>query len=145
MTENDFIALLRPLASDGARDLRDDAAVIGDLVLTHDVIVEGVHFRSEDVPEDVAWKLVAVNLSDLAAKGAVPVGVLIGYPLSDDAWDRAFVVGLRTALAAFDCALLGGDTVKAPGPRNLSLTAIGRAGAVVPSRSAARARAMRCG
>lgn len=138
MTEDDFIALLRPLAGDSARDLRDDAAVLGDLVLTHDVIVEGVHFRSEDAAADVAWKLVAVNLSDLAAKGAAPVGVLLGYPLADDAWDGAFAAGLADVLAAFDCPLLGGDTVKAHGPRSLSLTAIGRA-TVTPSRSGARA------
>lgn len=143
MTEDEFIALLRPLAGEGARDLRDDAAVLslskdGDLVLTHDVIVEGVHFRSEDAPGDVAWKLVAVNLSDLAAKGATPVGALLGYPLGEDAWDRSFAAGLAAVLTAFDCALLGGDTVKAAGPRSLSLTAIGRA-EVAPARSGARA------
>lgn len=114
----------------------DDAAVLGDLVLTHDVFVEGVHFRSEDAAEDVAWKLVAVNLSDLAAKGAVPLGVLLGYPLSTPDWDTAFVRGLGAALSAFDVALLGGDTVR--GPRVLSLTAIGRS-ARAPSRSGARA------
>ena len=144
MTEDEFIALLRPLAGEGARDLRDDAAVLsamtgGNLVLTHDVIVEGVHFRSEDAAADVAWKLVAVNLSDLAAKGATPVGVLLGYPLGDDDWDGEFAAGLGAALAAFDCSVLGGDTVRAGGPRSLSLTAIGRAGPVVPSRSGARA------
>lgn len=137
MTEADFLALLRPLATHpAARGLLDDAAVLGDLVLTHDMLVEGVHFLSGDPPEDVAWKLLAVNLSDLAAKGATPLGVLLGYPLGDPDWDAAFVRGFGAALAAFDVALLGGDTVK--GPRVLSLTAIGRA-AVVPSRSGARA------
>jgi thiamine-monophosphate kinase len=137
LTEADFLALLRPLATDpAARGLRDDAAVLGDLVFTHDVLVEGVHFLPGDPPEDVAWKLLAVNLSDLAAKGAKPLGVLLGYPLSDTGWDAAFVRGLGEALAAFDVALLGGDTVK--GPRVLSLTAIGRT-AVAPSRSEALA------
>lgn len=137
MTEADFLALLRPLAThQAARGLTDDAAVLGDLVLTHDMLVEGVHFLLGDPPEDVAWKLVAVNLSDLAAKGATPIGVLLGYPLSDDAWDAAFVRGLGEALAHFDVALLGGDTVK--GPRVLSLTAIGRS-PIAPSRSGARA------
>ena len=137
MTEADFLALLRPLATHpAARGLLDDAAVLGDLVFTHDVLVEGVHFLPDDPPEDVAWKLLAVNLSDLAAKGAKPVGVLLGYPLSNAEWDAAFVRGLGKALAAFDVALLGGDTVK--GPRVLSLTAIGRA-AVAPSRSGALA------
>lgn len=142
MTEDEFIALLRPLAADGARDLRDDAAVLslskdGDLVFTHDMIVEGVHFRPEDAPADVAWKLLAVNLSDLAAKGATPLGVLLGYPLGEDDWDRAFADGLAEAVAAFDCPILGGDTVRAAGPRSLSLTAIGRA-AVAPSRAGAQ-------
>jgi thiamine-monophosphate kinase len=116
--------------------LLDDAAVLEDLVLTHDVLVEGVHFLPGDPPHDVAWKLLAVNLSDLAAKGATPVGVLLGYPLGDDAWNREFVRGLGEALVHYDVALLGGDTVKAP--RVLSLTAIGRT-SVAPSRSGALA------
>jgi thiamine-monophosphate kinase len=137
MTESDFLALLRPLATHpAARGLMDDAAVLGDLVFTHDVLVEAVHFLPDDPPQDVAWKLLAVNLSDLAAKGAAPVGVLLGYPLSDDDWDRAFVTGLGEALTHFDVPLLGGDTVR--GPRVLSLTAIGRS-AIAPSRSGARA------
>ena len=137
MTEAEFLALLRPLATDpAARAFADDTAVLGDLVLTHDVLVEGVHFRPGDAPADAAWKLVAVNLSDLAAKGAVPLGVLLGYPLSDSEWDTAFVRGLEAVLTAFDTPLLGGDTVR--GPRVLSMTAIGRS-AHAPSRSGARA------
>lgn len=137
MTESDFLALLRSLATHpAARGLMDDAAVMGDLVFTHDVLVEGVHFLPDDPAGDVAWKLLAVNLSDLAAKGAVPVGVLLGYPLSYDDWDEAFVTGLGEALTAFGVPLLGGDTVR--GPRVLSLTAIGRS-AIAPSRAAAQA------
>ncbi len=136
MIESDFLTLLRPLATHpAARGLMDDAAVLGDLVFTHDVLVEGVHFLPDDPAGDVAWKLVAVNLSDLAAKGAVPVGVLLGYPLSYDEWDRAFVEGLGVVLTAFDVPLFGGDTVK--GPRVLSLTAIGRS-AHAPSRAGAK-------
>jgi len=108
-------------------------------VLTHDMLAEGVHYLPGDPPGDVAWKLLAVNLSDLAAKGAKPSGVLLGYPLAGDAgWDAAFLDGLREGLAAFGCALLGGDTVKLqPGaPRTLSLTAIGVA-AAAPARSGA--------
>lgn len=119
----------------------DDAAVLGDLVLTHDMLAEGVHYLADDPPRDVAWKLMAVNLSDLAAKGARPLGVLLGYPLAGaGGWDAAFLEGLREALAAFDCPLLGGDTVAlAPGaPRTLSLTAIGTS-AHAPSRSGAKA------
>lgn len=141
MTEADFIAALRTLPLHaGADGLRDDTAVLGDLVLTKDMIVEGVHFLSTDPPGDVAWKLVATNLSDLAAKGAVPEGALLGYPLGDDGWDRAFLIGLDVALRRFSCSLLGGDTVRLPadGPRFLSLTAVGRAVRPVPARSGAR-------
>ncbi len=129
MAEHDFIQRLRAIATHpAARGLADDAAVLGDLVLTHDMIVEGVHYLPTDPPADVAWKIVAVNLSDLAAKGAVPEGVLLGYPLGEADWDEAFVDGLAMALAAFDVPLLGGDTVSAPAdaPRMIGLTAIGR-------------------
>lgn len=143
MNESDFIESLRALATHpGARGLADDAAVletgVSTLVLTHDMIVEGVHYLPTDPPGDVAWKLVAVNLSDLAAKGARPLGVLLGYSLGDEAWDRAFADGLSTALAAFGIPLLGGDTVAAP-HRTLGLTAVGEASGPVPSRAGARA------
>jgi thiamine-monophosphate kinase len=141
MNEADFLALLRPLATHpAARGFVDDAAVLGDLVITHDMLVEGVHYLPDDPPEDVAWKLLAVNLSDLAAKGATSVGVLIGYTLgSNAAWDRRFVAGLDEALTHFDTALLGGDTVAHPSaPRVLSLTAIGRS-PIAPARSGAQA------
>lgn len=145
MNEADFVSALRALATDpAARGLLDDAAVLpaaGALVLTHDMLVEGVHFLPTDPPGDVAWKLLAVNLSDLAGKGAAPRGVLLGYALRGDArWDRGFLRGLRGALETLDVKLLGGDTVAyGHGPRVLSLTAIGDAppeGA--PTRSGAR-------
>ena len=139
MRELDFIAALRALATaPAARDLRDDAAVLGGLVYTHDMIVEGVHFLPDDPPEDVAWKLVAVNLSDLAAKGAEPVGCLLGYTLGPAAWNARFIAGLRDVLATYAMPLLGGDTVKANGPRSFGLTAIGRA-PNAPSRAGAKA------
>lgn len=141
MTEHDFIQRLRAIATHpAARGLADDTAVVGDLVLTHDMIVEGVHYLATDPPADVAWKIVAVNLSDLAAKGAKPEGVLLGYPLGEADWDAAFVEGLATVLAAFDVPLLGGDTVSAPtgAPRMIGLTAIGRS-AYAPDRRDAQA------
>jgi len=144
--ESDLLAALRGLATHpAARGLLDDAAVLevgGEtLVLTHDTIVEGVHFLHDDPPGDVAWKLVAVNLSDIAAKGAHPLGVLMSYSLRHDAaWDAAFVAGLAEALVAFGIALLGGDTVSLPpsAPRSFGLTLIGTASGPVPSRSGAR-------
>ncbi|MDZ3833425.1 MAG: thiamine-phosphate kinase [Sphingopyxis sp.] len=142
MSEADFIARLRGIATDpAARGLADDAAVLGDLVLTHDMIVEGVHFLPDDTPQDVAWKLVAVNMSDLAAKGAEPIGVLVGYSLGDDAWNAAFADGLDLALRRFGALLIGGDTVRVPdgAPRSFGLTAIGRApDGGVPSRGGMR-------
>ena len=138
MNEPAFIDALKGLARDpAARGLADDAAVLGDLVLTHDMIVEGVHFLPDDPAADVAWKLVAVNLSDLAAKGAEPVGCLLGYTLGPDEWNAGFVAGLREVLAACDLPLLGGDTVCANGPRSFGLTAIGRA-TQAPSRTGAK-------
>lgn len=143
MNEPDFIAALRALPLHlGARGLADDCAVIvfgsETLVITHDMMAEGTHFRPNADMADVAWKLVATNLSDLAAKGAEPVGVLLGHMLGrDDAW---FIEGLRAALEAFGTPLLGGDTIAAAGARALGLTAIGRATHVpVPSRSGAQA------
>ncbi len=146
MAEADFIERLRGHATHpAARGLMDDAAVLpvggpGDLVLTHDMIVEGVHYFASDPPQDVAWKLLAVNLSDLAAKGATPKGVLLGYPLGDAAWDAAFVDGLGEALAHFAVPLLGGDTVSAPPgtPRMIGMTAIGRS-CHAPDRRSAQA------
>ena len=140
--------LLKPLASGApeARGLDDDVAVIParlgqDLVITQDALVEGVHFRPEDPLDLVARKLLRVNLSDLAAKGAAPVGCLLNYALSGDAdWDRAFLAGLNEALTRFAMPLLGGDTVAMPAgaPRSLTLTAIGQAQPNVPLRTGVR-------
>ena len=141
-TELAFIEALRRLAQHpAARGLDDDCAVLeigGEaLVLTHDAMVEGVHFLAGQDPADIAWKLVAVNMSDLAAKGAQPLGVLLGYMLG--AGDARFLAGLAEALAAFGAPLLGGDTVSGNGPQVLGLTAIGRAThRPVPSRSGAK-------
>lgn len=142
-----FIKALRAIATDpAARGLDDDAAVVdvgGEaLVLTMDTMVEAVHFLPADPPADVAWKLVAVNVSDLSAKGADPIGCLVAYALGDDAWDRQFLEGLGLACERFRIPLLGGDTVRMPqgAPRSFSLTALGRGpkGCTVPSRAGAR-------
>jgi thiamine-monophosphate kinase len=139
LTESDFLAALRALPlHPGALGLRDDAAVLGELVITTDTLVEGVHFLATDPAQDVAWKLLATNLSDLAAKGAAVEGVLLNYPLTDDVWDRAFLIGFREALEALGARLLGGDTISLPAgaPRVLTLTAFGR-DAAAPLRSGA--------
>jgi thiamine-monophosphate kinase len=140
--ERAFIDSLKALASDpAARGLADDCAVLeigGEaLVLTHDMLVEGVHMRMGANPADVAWKLVACNLSDLAAKGARPLGVLLGHMLGDG--DARFADGLGEVLSRYGVPLLGGDTVSGNAPRSWGLTAVGRAThRPVPSRAGAK-------
>lgn len=141
-----YIDLLRSLATHpGARGLADDAAVLPlgaeSLILTHDSIAEGVHVRLGSDPADIAWKLIATNLSDLAAKGAVPIGVLTAHALGEADWDAAFAEGLRAVLEAYDVPLLGGDTIRLPNGavRVFGCTAIGRATcSPVPARSGAK-------
>lgn len=146
--EADFIESLRRIAAHpAARGLNDDAAVLPfgaeKLVITHDMMVEGVHWLPDADPADIAWKLAAVNLSDLAAKGAEPLGVMLGFTLGADSnWDARFNKGLEQVLAEYDVPLLGGDTVSgAPETpaRTLGLTALGRATCdPVPARSGAQ-------
>ena len=137
-----FIERLRAFAAHpAARGLADDAAVMDGLVMTHDMIAEGVHFLPTDPPASVGWKLVAVNLSDLAAKGAEPMAALMGATLSDDPeWDNLFAAGVAAACEAYSLPLVGGDTIALPpgAPRMFGLTAIGRAGGRVPARSGGR-------
>lgn len=138
-----------PLAAPGGLGLRDDAALIDgppgeQYVLTADAIVEGVHFLSDDPPDQVAQKLLRVNLSDLAAKGAVPVGYLLTTALPaarDEEWLAAFAAGLAADQERYGIGLLGGDSVATEGPVTLSLTALGR----VPSGRAVLRRGARPG
>jgi thiamine-monophosphate kinase len=122
-----------PLAGPGGLELRDDAALMRsapgeDLVLTTDALVAGVHFFADDPPGAIARKALRVNLSDLAAKAARPLGFLLNLALPSDwrgEWLAAFAEGLGADALAFSCPLLGGDTVKTPGPLTLGVTAIG--------------------
>ncbi|MCX7677061.1 MAG: thiamine-phosphate kinase [Alteraurantiacibacter sp.] len=140
--ETAFIRLLQGLVTHpAARGLADDCAVLEvgseTLVLTHDMLVEGTHYLPGADMADVGWKLVATNLSDLAAKGAEPLGVLVGHMLG--AGDERFAAGLAEALSCYNVPLLGGDTVSGTGPGVHGLTAIGRATHTpVPARSGAR-------
>src|SRR3546814_8339347 len=123
-SESAFIDMLRALATDpAARGVADDAAVLevggAQLVITSDTIVAGVHFLADDPPEDICLKLAAVNLSDLAAKGARPLACLMNYALQGDAaWDTAFLAGLAEALQTHGMPLIGGDTVSLPKGRS---------------------------
>jgi thiamine-monophosphate kinase len=132
--EDDLIArYFMPLASDpGAFGLIDDAAILkgstDDLVVTTDAIVEGVHFLPDDPPDTIARKALRVNLSDLAAKGAVPAGFVLTLALreANARWLAPFAQALGEDATHFGCALLGGDTVSTPGPLMISITAFGR-------------------
>ncbi|WP_102324454.1 thiamine-phosphate kinase [Komagataeibacter saccharivorans] len=129
-----FIARnFRPLAGDGALDLRDDAAVFTppagrQIVVAADAMVEGVHFLPDDPPDTVGRKLLRCNLSDLAAMDAVPLGYLLTVsmpPARDDVWFAAFAAGLAQDQKQFGITLLGGDTTSTSGPLVLSLTVLG--------------------
>ncbi|WP_031548733.1 thiamine-phosphate kinase [Parvularcula oceani] len=121
---------LAPLAGAGGRGLRDDVASLGDGVVTKDLIVCGTHFRADDPLDSVGWKAVAVNASDIIAKGCKPEAVLLGV-----AWPRAvgeediaaFSAGLGEALGAYGATLLGGDTTRhaGRGPLTISVTMTG--------------------
>ena len=133
----------RPLATaPGAFGLADDAAVVTpppgcDLVLTTDGVIAGVHFFADDPAESVGRKALRMNLSDLAAKGAKPMGFLLALALpagTDEAWIAAFAAGLGEDAARYGCPLLGGDTDHTPGPISVSIAAFG----VVPHGSMVR-------
>jgi thiamine-monophosphate kinase len=132
--EEKIIDLFRPLAKHpGALDLIDDCAVVApplghDLVLKADAIVGGVHFFPTDPAGDVARKALRVNLSDLAAKGARPIGFLLSLALPKDAgieWVAAFAIGLGDDAERYGCPLFGGDTVATPGPVTVAITVFG--------------------
>lgn len=128
--------LFAPLAAGypGALGLTDDAAFIGaepgfDTVATMDSMVAGVHFLPDDPPDLIARKLVRVNLSDLAAKGAEPRLLMLSaaFPRDvDQDWLHLFGAGLAEDVKGFGLHLIGGDTVSTPGPLTLTLTALGR-------------------
>ena len=139
MRESEIIERLRRIAThEAARGLLDDAALFHGLVMTHDSIAEGVHFFPFDPPASVGWKLVTVNLSDLAAKGAAPAVALLSLTIAGDSeWEDEFITGVEAACESYALPLIGGDTIALPdgAPRVLGLTAIGYAGTRVPNRS----------
>ena len=133
-----------PLAAafPGAFALKDDCAVIAppagtELVVTTDALIEGVHFLPGEDAGAVGWKALAVNVSDLVAKGAEPLAYLMSIALPgapDHAWLGNFAAGLQSAQQAFGCHLAGGDTDRTPGPLSVSIAAFG----CVPSGSIVR-------
>lgn len=137
MSEQDLIArYFRPLARGfpGAFDLKDDAAVIAsqpgcDLIVTTDALIADVHFFADDEPADIAYKALAVNVSDLAAKAAEPLAYSLALALpraTSQAWFRSFTEGLGEAQRDFAIHLSGGDMAVSPaGPLMISVTAFG--------------------
>ena len=115
----------------------DDCAIIdtgaGRIAVTCDMMALGTHFLPDADPEDVGYKALAVNLSDLAAAGAVPRAFFlsIGLPRRDDGWLADFSRGLMKLARESGCALLGGDTTRTPevqgrhAPVTISITAMG--------------------
>jgi thiamine-monophosphate kinase len=133
--EDELIArFFAPLATHaGALGLTDDAAFITpppghDVVLKTDAIIGGVHFFAEDAAHTVACKALRVNLSDLAAKGAKPLGFLLSLALPKeigDSWLENFAEGLRGDSVLYACPLFGGDTDRTPGPITVSVAMFG--------------------
>ncbi len=123
-----------PLATHpGALGLTDDCAVIAppegcDLVLTTDTIIGGVHFFAGETARTVASKALRVNLSDLAAKGARPLGYLLSLAMPEtlgEEWLADFTEGLRADAVLYDCPLLGGDSDRTPGPVTVAVSMFG--------------------
>ena len=131
MTEFDLIAryFTRPVKK-AALGVGDDCAIINSspgmqLAISSDMLVEGQHFFSDVSPYSLGHKALAVNLSDLAACGATPVGftLALALPRVDEAWLQEFSSGLWALADAHGCELLGGDTTQ--GPLNICITVFG--------------------
>lgn len=122
-----------PMAGAAGLALKDDAALLTppagtDLVVTVDTVVSTVHFFADDPPDAIAEKALGVNLSDLAAKGATPLGFVMALSLPDnwrEDWLAQFADGLAKASSKGACPLMGGDTTRAAGPLSISITVFG--------------------
>jgi thiamine-monophosphate kinase len=137
-TGQEFIRIARyfaPLAKDfpGALGLTDDAALLSappgfELAVTTDALVEGVHFVGDEPASLIARKALRVNLSDLAAMGAVPLSYTLALVLParfGEPWLADFAAGLMADQREYGIAIAGGDSVSTPGPLTLSITAFG--------------------
>ena len=131
MTEFDLIAryFTRPVKR-AALGVGDDCALIAptpgmQLAISSDMLVDGRHFFSDVSPYSLGHKVLAVNLSDLAACGAKPVAftLALALPSIDEAWLQEFSRGLWALADAHGCELIGGDTTQ--GPLNICITVLG--------------------
>lgn len=127
MALSEFDIIRRYFTAAGARrgdvavGVGDDAAVVDvpagqQLVLAMDTLVSGVHFPEETRAEDIGYKALAVNLSDLAAMGAEPAWATLALtaPRNDPAWLAAFAGGFSELARAAGVQLIGGDTTRGP-------------------------------
>ena len=123
---NDFF---KPLSGHGSNNLTDDTANIDNIVISTDTIAEGVHFIGNETPNELAIKLLAVNLSDLASSGAIPFGYTLNLATpenTDDTWFKGFADGLKQMADIYNISLLGGDSVTVKGELILSATVFGK-------------------
>ena len=125
---------LAGFAGAGAEGLRDDCAYIADgngwIVISTDTSIEGVHFPATVKGAATTERAVRTALSDLAAKAAAPIGMLVNLTLPrdmEDMWVAALAIGIRAGAESCRCPLLGGDTTRHDGPLVISVTALGRA------------------
>ncbi len=136
ISETDFIeTYLKPLCtSKESLNLSDDTALLNtdpsqDIIISKDMSIGGHHFFEDDDPSDIAYKALAINLSDIAAKGAKPFGFMLGiaFPKApDEIWARKFTKSLKEVMDQFDLTLLGGDTTGTKGPVVISITIFGK-------------------
>jgi thiamine-monophosphate kinase len=108
----------------------DDCAIVSvaenkQLVVTTDTLVSGVHFPETTSPEDIAYKTLMVNLSDLAAMGATPAWITLAITLTEinEQWLSSFSKQFSSLLTRFNVSLIGGDTTK--GPLSITVQAMG--------------------
>jgi len=130
--EQGLLKIFRQYCSDV---VGDDAAPMGatlpehQMVVTTDMLIDGVHFSDRTTsPQDVGWRAAAVNLSDLAAMGAKPWGLVMSVGLPPDTevnWIESVYRGFSECLRTYGTELVGGDTVRSP-IRTLSVTAFGQ-------------------
>jgi thiamine-monophosphate kinase len=147
LTEDGLLSAVRKVLSGAGPEvvvpIGDDAAVVrpgaGDLVLTTDTLVEGTHFdRTLSTAQEIGYKAIAVNVSDVAAMGASPRHALCALTLSDDvdaAWAMELFGGMREACVEFACTVVGGNLARG----GAITVAVTLTGAVAPGRAVTRA------
>jgi len=149
MSKNEFAIIdsffkrKRPARAEVVLGIGDDAAILTipsteQIVMTIDTMVEGVHFDASVAPQDLGYKLVAVNLSDLAAMGARPIAVLLALtlPQADETWLQAFSAGMFELLDQFNCQLIGGDLTQGKLTCSLQATGLVAAGTALTRQDA---------